>query len=489
MNSQISKLFATIVVLFGVLVGFTSNWSVFDADELEAKRVNKRPLLEQQQIERGRILAADGTVIARSVPRGEGEDLTYHRVYPTGTLFGHPIGYSYVERSNSEFEQFHNDDLAGEEDEFRSIIDELEGKAQEGRDVYSSLDPAAQQVALDQLAATGSNGAVVAMDPNTGAIKVMASWPPYDPNEVPRRFGQLATDPGSPLLNRATQGQYPPGSTFKVVTGVAGLDSGVITPDSTINSPGVLTIQGQPLANDFNQDFGSIPLHTALTFSVNTFFAQLGLEVGQDIMFNYMNRFGFNSKPQIDLPEDQVFTSGVYDFATGEFLDSDDPVDLARIAFGQERLLVTPLQMAEVAAAVANDGTLMKPRLWDRVVDADGRLRDRMEPQEQSDVMSDETAAEMTEAMEAVVTEGTGTAAAVGLEGIDVAGKTGTADVESREECGALTDANQAWFIGFAPANDPEIAVAATVECTTGFGGEVAAPIVSAVMQELLADG
>ena len=489
MNAQIAKLFATIVVLFGVLVAFTSNWSVFDAEELEAKRVNKRPLLEQQQIERGRILAADGTVIAKSVPRGKGEDLTYHRVYPTGGLFGHPIGYSYVERSNSEFEQYHNKTLAGEEDEFTSILEELEGKTQEGNDVVSSLDPAAQQIALDQLSATGSNGAVVAMDPRTGAIRVMASWPPFDPNEVPRRFGQLSNAEGAPLFNRATQGQYPPGSTFKVVTGVAGLDSGIITPDSTINSPGVIDAQGQPLANDFNQDFGPIPLHTALTFSVNTFFAQLGLEVGQDIMFEYMERFGFNSTPEIDLPEDQVYVSGVVDFATGEFLDQDDPVDLARIAFGQERLLATPLQMTEVAAAVANDGVLMRPRLWDRVIDPDGRLRDRMEPQEQSDVMSEETAAEMTEAMTAVVSEGTGTAAAVGLEGIDVAGKTGTADVESREECGALTDANQAWFIGFAPADDPEIAVAATVECTTGFGGEVAAPIVSSVMQELLAGG
>ena len=486
MNSQISKLFAFIVVLFAVIVGFSSNWSVFAAEELEGKRVNKRPLLEQQQIERGRILAADGTVIARSIPRGQGDDLTYHRVYPTGTLFGHPIGYSYVERSNSEFEQFHNDELAGEEDEFTSILDELEGKAQEGNDVVSTLDAAAQQIALDQLSAQG-NGAVVAMEPDSGRIRVMASWPPFDPNEVPRRFGQLATDEAAPLLNRATQGQYPPGSTFKVVTATAGLDSGVITPDSTIDSPAVLTVQGQPLANSDGTSYGPIPLSTGLTFSVNTYFAQLGLEVGQDVLFEYMDRFGFGSKPQIDLPSDQVFTSGVYDFESGEFLDEDDPVDLARIAFGQERLLVTPLQMAEVAAAVANSGTLMRPRLWDRVIDPDGRLRDRMDPQPQSEVMSEDTAAELTEAMTAVVQEGTGTAAA--LSGIDVAGKTGTADVESREECGALTDANQAWFIGFAPAEDPEIAVAATIECTTGFGGEVAAPIAASVMQEILAGG
>ena len=486
MNSQITKLFAMIVVLFGIVVGFTSAWSVFSAEELEGKRANKRPLLEQQQIERGRILAADGTVIARSVPRGKGNNLTYTRVYPTGTLFGHPIGYSYVERSNSEFEQFHDDELSGEEDEFTSILDELEGQTRKGNDVVSTLDPAAQQIALDGLAAQGS-GAVVAMEPDSGRIRVMASWPPFDPNEVPRRFGQLASDASGPLLNRATQGQYPPGSTFKVVTAAAGLDSGTITPDSTIDSPAVLTVQGQPLANSDNTSYGSIPLSTGLTFSVNTYFAQLGLDVGQEVLFEYMDRFGFGSRPQIDLPSDQVFTSGVYDFETGEFLNEDDPVDLARVAFGQERLLVTPLQMTEVAAAVANGGSLMRPRLWDRVIDPDGRLRDRMDPQTQSEVMSEDTAAELTDAMTAVVQEGTGTAAA--LSGIDVAGKTGTADVESREECGALTDANQAWFIGFAPAEDPEIAIAATVECTTGFGGEVAAPIAASVMQEILAGG
>jgi peptidoglycan glycosyltransferase len=486
MNSQITKLFAMIVALFGILVGFTSAWSVFSAEELEGKRANKRPLLEQQQIQRGRILASDGTVIARSVPRGKGEDRTYHRTYPTGSLFGHPIGYSYVERSNSEFEQFHDDELSGEEDEFTSILDELEGQTREGNDVVSTLDPAAKQIALDQLSAQGS-GAVVAIEPDSGRVRVMASWPPFDPNEVARRYGQLANDNGKPLFNRATQGQYPPGSTFKVVTAAAGLDSGTITADSTIDSPAVLDVQGQPLANADGTSYGPIPLSTGLTNSVNTYFAQLGLDVGQEVLFEYMDRFGFGSRPQIDLPSDQVYTSGVFDFETEEFLGDDDPVDLARVAFGQERLLVTPLQMAQVSAAVANGGTLMRPRLWDRVIDPDGRLRDRMAPKEQSEVMSEDTAGQLTEAMTAVVQEGTGTAAA--LQGIDVAGKTGTADVESREECGALTDANQAWFIGFAPAADPKIAVAATIECTTGFGGEVAAPIAAAVMQEILAGG
>ena len=149
MNSQVVKLFALVVVLFAVVVGFTSYWSVFDAEALKDKRVNKRPLLEQQQIRRGRILAADGTVIARSIPKGHGESLRYVRRYPTGALFGHPVGYSFVEQGDSEFEKYHDNELVGEESEFTSIIDELQGQRQEGNDIVTSLDPVAQRIALD----------------------------------------------------------------------------------------------------------------------------------------------------------------------------------------------------------------------------------------------------------------------------------------------------------------------------------------------------
>ena len=479
MNSQVVKLFGLIVVLFAVVIGFTSYWAVFDADALKDKRVNKRPLLEQQQIRRGRILADDGTVIAKSIPKGHGTALRYVRRYPEGGLYGHPIGYSFVEKGDSEFEKSHNDELVGNENEFASIIDELAGKAQEGDDIVSTIDPPAQELAMQELSQQGA-GAVVALAPRTGKVRVMASFPPYDPNGIPEDLSQLSTDANAPLVDRATQGQYPPGSTYKVVTAAAGLDSGTITPDTTINAPGVITVQGQPLQNDFTEDFGSISLDTALTNSVNTWFAQLGERVGSETLYSYMSAFGFNSKPQIDLPSDQLTTSGIYD--GDQLLGPDDPVDVARVAIGQERLLVTPLQMAEVAATVANDGTLMKPRLWDRVVDPDGRVVKRMDPSEQSQAISPESAQELNDAMQSVVREGTGTAAA--LAGVDVAGKTGTAEVPDKEACNGLP--NQAWFIGFAPADDPQIAVAATIECTSGFGGEVAAPIVADVMQELL---
>jgi peptidoglycan glycosyltransferase len=482
-NRQIVKLFGLLVVLFGVLIAFTSWWSVFDAEALKEKQANKRPLLEQQQIERGRILAADGTVLARSVAKGSGDALRYVRRYPEGALYGHPIGYSFVRQGDSEFEKFHNDELVGNSSEFGSILDELRGQTQEGNDVVTNIDAEAQRVALADLEAAGF-GAVVAIEPSTGRVRVLASNPPYDPNLVPEHLSELNQDSTSPLLDRATQGQYPPGSTFKVVTAAAGLDSGSITPETTIDAPGTIEVQGQPLSNDFNQSFGPIALDTALTNSVNTWFAQLGEQLGAETMFEYMDAFGFGSTPAIDLPSDQVYTSGIFD--GGELLGRNDPVDVARVAFGQERLAVTPLQMAEVAAAVANGGSLMKPQIWSRVVDPDGRVTERLDPSRYSRPIDEETAAELTTAMEGVVSEGTGTNAAIA--GVAVAGKTGTAETPFNETCGGGSEENQAWFIGFAPADDPQIAIAATVECTTAFGGDIAAPIFRDVAETILAN-
>ncbi len=483
MNRQIVKLFGLIVVLFAVLIGFTSYWSVFDAEALKEKNANKRPLLEQQRIERGRILSADGVVIARSVAKGRGDARRYVRRYPEAALFGHPIGYSFWRQGDSQFEQFHNDELVGDESEFVSLLDELRGQTQEGNDVVTNLDSEAQRVAMAGLEAAGF-GAVVAIEPSTGRVRVMASNPAYDPNRVPFEFSELNRNEfETPLLNRATQGLYPPGSTFKVVTASAGLGSGTIDLESTIEAPATIDVQGQPLANSDGASYGAIPLEAALTGSVNTWFAQLGEEVGSDTLFEYMDGFGFGSTPAIDLPDDQVYRSGVYEGR--DLLGRGDAVDVARVAIGQERLLVTPLQMAEVAAAVANGGTLMKPQIWSRVVDPDGRVTERLDPARYSQPIDEETAAALTNAMEGVVNEGTGTNAAI--SGVPVAGKTGTAETPGNESC-ASADANQAWFIGFAPADDPQVALAVTVECTDSFGGEIAAPIFREVAEALLDD-
>jgi penicillin-binding protein A len=482
-NRQIIKLFGFIVILFAVLVGFTSWWSVFDAKALKEKNVNKRPLFEQQQIPRGRILAADGSVIAKSVAKGKGSAKRYERRYPMGALFGHPIGYSFMEYGQTEFESSHNSELTGEESEFGTILDELTGQKQEGEQVVTNLDVHAQEVAMGDLEAAGY-GAVVAIEPSTGAVRVMASNAPYDPNRVPNEIDKLFKEKVStPLVNRATQGRYPPGSTFKVVTAAAGLESGVITPETTIDAPGSIIDEGHELANDYNEDWGSISLDTALTNSVNTWFGQLGQKLGQDKLFTTMEKFGFGSIPPLDLPEEEMLPSGVIG-ESNEILSRKDPVDLARVAIGQERLLATPLQIAMVAAAVANHGKLMKPQIWKRVVNVDGSVTKTLKPSVYSEPISAKTAEELTTAMEGVVDEGTGTNAAI--SGVPVAGKTGTAETPGNEACGGGVEENQAWFMGFAPADHPKIAIAASVECTEQFGNDVAAPIFRDVAEAIL---
>ncbi len=482
MNRQIVKLFGFIAVLFAVLVAFTSYWSVFDAEALRDKQANKRPLLEAQQIERGRILSADGEVVARSVPKGQGDARRYVRRYPEGALYGHPIGYSFVQYGDTEFEAFHNEELIGEGSEFASIVDELTGAIQEGNDVVTNLDSGAQRTALSELEAAGF-GAVVAIEPKSGRVRVMASNKPYDPNRIPEEFGELSQNElETPLLNRATQGLYPPGSTFKVVSAASALENDVITPETTIAAPATLDIETKPLSNFGGSSYPPVPLDFALTNSINTWFAQVGEDLGGDALLETMREFGFGSSPPIDLPNGEVYASGV--LGDGGLLGPGDPVDVGRVAIGQERLLTTPLQMAMVASAVANGGSLMRPQIWSRVVDPDGRTTEKLDRSEYSEPISAETASELTTAMEDVVSEGTGTNARI--EGIAVAGKTGTAETPGNKSCLEGDDENQAWFIGFAPAEDPEVAIAVSVECTPGFGGDVAAPIFRSVAEALL---
>jgi peptidoglycan glycosyltransferase len=474
MNRQIIKLFGFLLVLNALLFGFTSYWSIFDSSSLKANQANRRPLLEEQTIHRGSILAADGSVIARSTAHGSGNNKIYVRHYPQGGLFGNPIGYSFVTQGRVGFELFHNDELVGNKTEFLSVLDELQGHSQVGDNVQSSLDPKAQQAAVNGLA--GRRGSVVAIVPSTGEVRAMVSIPEYDPNQIPKHFAQLNRDSSAPLFNRATQGGYPPGSTMKVVTATAGLDSGELTPSSTFSGRSPITIEGVPLSNSGGEQFGTIDMTTALTNSVNTWWAQAGEKLGKDTMFKYMDRYGFNAKPRLDYPSFQLAASGVYD--GNKLLGPSDTIDIGRVAIGQERLRVTPLQMAEVAATVANKGELMEPRLWSKVIDPDGR-ETKLAPARQSRVMSENTAAELNTMMQSVVREGTGTAAAV--SGIDVAGKTGTAEISS--------GVNDAWFIGFAPASDPQIAIACIVEHTSGFGGPTCGPIFKAVAEATLHGG
>jgi peptidoglycan glycosyltransferase len=474
MNTPITRLYVVFLVLFGVLVVGTSWNTVFRADALRDNPRNRRELLEQQRIRRGVIRDDAGDLLARSLRR---PDDTYTRTYPENGLFSHAVGYSFTRYGRAGIEQSRNDALSGTTNELGTIFDRLSGSQPEGDEVRTTLDAGAQRVALQGL--NGRKGAVVALDPQTGAIKVMASVPGYDPNEIakPGTFTQLNKDSDAPLLNRATQAGYPPGSTFKVVTAIAAMDSGRFTPNSTVSGRNLKPISGVPLRNFGNENFGQITVTDALTHSVNTAWATIGEKLGKATMAKYMNRLGFDEPVEVDLPREERRASG--EFVNGRLIrPTSGRVDVGRMAIGQDKLNVTPLQMAMVASAVANGGRLMKPHLTDRIVDRDGRIVDRIQPREMSEVMSGESAGEVADMMGKVVEEGTGTAAA--LEGISVGGKTGTAEVD--RPCGP----NQVWFIAFAPRHNPKVAVAVTIECSSGTGGDTAAPIAKAVMQELL---
>jgi peptidoglycan glycosyltransferase len=468
LNAKIRNLFGLVVLLFAVLIAFTSRWTVFEAQSLQDNPHNRRPLLEQMRHPRGVITAADGTVLAANRRTGSGETKRYSRTYPQGGLFSHAVGYFFISKGSAGLEKEYDDQLAGRQNEFASAIDQLLGHRVEGEDIRTTLDVNAQKVALQALA--GRRGSVVAMEPSTGRVRVMASEPGFDPNRITSKGG---IGGAASTFNRATQGSYPPGSTFKVVTAAAALDTGRYKPDSFISGKSPKVISGVPLNNFGGESFGTISLTDALTHSVNTVFGEVGEKLGRKTMLDYMERFGFQAKPPMDYPKNQMIVSGVTPAkACGR------GVDFGRVAIGQEcHLHVTPLQMAEVAATIANGGVRMKPRLVERIVAKDGRVKESSRPSKAQTVMSKEAAAQLGQMMQHVVEEGTGTAAR--LEGISVAGKTGTAEIPGTTE-------NQVWFICYAPADKPKMAVAATIERTQGEGGTVAAPIAKQVLLSLL---
>ena len=315
---------------------------------------------------------------------------------------------------------------------------------------------------------------MVALEPKTGKVLAMVSTPSYDPNGLDEgnTFSELSTDEqNSPLVNRATQSGFPPGSTMKVVTAVAAIDTGKYTPNSTVSGENGKKISGVPLNNFGNEDFGDITLTEALTKSVNTVWAEVGEKLGKSTMGEYMTKFGFYKQPPIDLPADQLLASGERGERGRLLSPTSRQIDVGRMAIGQDKLLVTPLQMATVAATVANGGVRMEPHITQKIVDPDGRTQDEIEGERAERVMNEDTARDLTAMMLQVVDEGTGTAAA--LEGVRLAGKTGTAEIDVDRGI------NDAWFIGFTG----EVAVAVVLERIEGTGGVDAAPIAKQVIE------
>jgi peptidoglycan glycosyltransferase len=315
---------------------------------------------------------------------------------------------------------------------------------------------------------------------------VLASSPTYDPNLVEGRFGAIRRieaecEPDAPLLNRATFGLYAPGSTFKVVTASAALESGRYTRESTFVDPGYCEEYGKRVNNyDTSSPFGRVNFLQAMQYSINSVFCEIGKELGADPVLDYARRYGFYEEPPLETPAEERAASALYD--RGRLFTPRDPnqVDPGRLAFGQERLLVTPLQMAMVAAGIANDGVVMDPTAVARIVAPDGTVISRPRPHELGRAVKRETAAELVAMMRQVVESGTGTAAQ--LPGVAVAGKTGTAETGRTEE-------NDTWFIAFAPADDPRIAVAVALQNQPGTGGETAAPIAKDIMAAYLRGG
>ncbi|HEY6076653.1 MAG TPA: penicillin-binding protein 2, partial [Gaiella sp.] len=362
-------------------------------------------------------------------------------------------------------------------------LDELKGTPIVGDNVTTTLNLRAQRVALEQLGRTC--GAVAALDPRTGKLLVMASSPSYDPNLVEEKFGTISSitadcRPAAPLVNRASQGLYAPGSTFKVVTLAAALESNRYEPDSTFVDPGYCIAYGKRVNNfDTSRPFGSLSLRTALQFSVNSVFCNIGKALGAKKILDQAKLFGFYERPPLETPDGERYPSGLYRGGELWYPKRNPDVDAGRMAFGQERMLVTPLQMAMVAAGIGNAGIVMRPWVVDKVLSPRGNTLSRTRPERLSRAVGPVNARDISDMMVRAVQAGTGTAAQI--PGFRVGGKTGTAET-------GVAGRNTTWFIAFAgrPGRRPEVAIAVALEGQSSTGGATAAPIARAVMEALL---
>jgi penicillin-binding protein A len=486
MNGAISRLAVFALALIGALILATTYWQAWAAPGLADRRENAIQRVAQFTIERGKIYAGDGkTLFATNKARTVNGQTLYFRRYPTGGLAAHVVGYSTQVRSRAGLEQSMNDFLTGSNANLTTVVDtgvdKLLGRHVVGNNVVTTLDVRAQQVALRAL---GDNcGSVVAIEPTTGRVIVMANHPTYDPNLIEGRYKEIgrirANCPvPAPLLNRATAGSFVPGSTFKVVTASAALESGRYTMETRKTDPGYCIEYGKHVNNyDTTRPFGSITLFQAIQYSVNSFFCEIGKELGPGPIIQEMKDYGFYSLPPLETPADERRISGLYHNGRLFEPQSAADVDPGRLAFGQTELQVTPQQMAMVAAAVANHGVLMEPYVVDRILSPKGKVVTRTRQHVLGRTLSPHNAQVLSLAMEAVVRAGTGVAAQI--PGVRVAGKTGTAET-------GLAGRNQTAFIAFAPVGAPKVAIAVMLENQTGVGGTTAAPIAKQVMQAIL---
>jgi peptidoglycan glycosyltransferase len=491
MDRQIRRLALGFLVLFAALAVNLNYLQVIAADDLANNNANKRLLIEEYDVDRGLILAADRITVLADTEK-TGGTLRYQRVYPQPAEYGyeHLTGYHSFIYGRTELEQTFNDELAARADELfpQRLIDDFLGRDLQGASIVTTIDPDLQELAANALEEQDFEGAVAAIDPRTGDVLALVSRPTYDPNPlashdpavVRRAYHDLEPqEPDSVLVSRATDTYFPPGSSFKIVTAAAALEAG-LGPDHLLPNP---TAYDVPQTTNDLENFGGgqcpggsqITMAAALQISCNVYFAQLAVELGAETLVDQAHRFGFSEDIDFDIP-----------FVEGEIPPvsafQDDIPAVAQSGIGQRDVRTNVLHMALIAGAIGNRGVMMEPRLVREIRDPEGRILRQFDPSEYGKPLSELNAGILTEMMVSVVQAGTGTAAQI--PGVTVAGKTGTAQTAEGE-------APHAWFVSFAPADDPQIAVAVVVlnggdlgsEAT---GGQLSAPIARSLIEAYL---
>lgn len=461
MKGNIIKVAGLMVAVFLVVICYQTYLQVYRSSFLLNHPNNRRLQFLEENVARGRILDSSGRVLAQTVESGN----TKHRIYPLGKITSNITGYVSRKYGRWGVESSYNEALLGlgssvTGDDFWAMKKVTANKR--GNDVVLSIDANLQQVAYRMLG--DRKGAVVAIEPSTGRILAMVSKPGFNPENIEEDWGRLTANPDSPLLNRASQGLYPPGSIMKVITAAGILDMKPQTVNRTFDAPGFVTIEGRRIED--KQAQGRLSFAQAFAKSSNYVFATLGIEQGAKKFIEMAHAFGIGQKIPLDLPVQQssIPSSG-----------SLSKLELGESAIGQGRVMVTPLNMALVAAAVANKGVVMAPRVVDQVRNPDGSILSTFKPKVLWTAIKESVAETLKNVMVSTVESGTGRAAAV--SGVQVAGKTGSAQNPHGQ--------THAWFIGFAPAEKPQVAIAVIVE-NGGAGGAEAAPIAREIIRTVI---
>lgn len=455
LGKRLTRTMVGFSVLFALLVANLTLIMVVQADHYQNMAGNNHTLMQESDTERGSISTYDGVVLAESQ---QTEDGSYERVYPAGDLASHVVGYYSTQYGTSGIEASENETLKGQQNyaSWTDVINAAAGINTPGNDVRLTINSTIQQAAQDAL--EGETGAAVVMDPSTGAVLAMASSPTYSAGDVEALLEQAAASDGSDdagqLVNRATQGLYAPGSTFKIVSLATALQNGIASEDSVYASPGTMEIGNAEVSNFGDESYGDITLQRATALSSNTVFGQLGVQIGAQLLVEGAEAFGFNKDLDFELP---VVTSLMPD--PDEMTEWETAWASAGEPVGEHESPAGPqasvLEMAMVGCAVANNGTIMQPYLVDSVYNANGERSYQAQATTYLQAITSETASRVKEVLKDVVDYGTGTTAAI--NGVQVAGKTGTAE---------HPDGDDGWFVGMANADSdtPSVVVAIVLE-------------------------